>query len=146
MTLSPSMVFPCLVHQQAAVGVAVEGDAQIIPAGDDSPGQGLQMGGAAAVVDVDAVRLRVDEVRLKRERPEQVRRGGAGRAVGAVHQHPQAGQVAVDAAQQMLHIGAVQGVHTVVAAAHGRRPRRPGSFAWFRIRSSTRPSISSESL
>ena len=110
---------PLLVHQQAAVGVAVEGDAQIVPAGNNAPGQGLQMGGAAAVVDVDAVRLRVDEVRLKRKRPEQVRRGGAGRAVGAVHQHPQAGQVAVDAAQQMLHIGAVQGVHTVVAAAHG---------------------------
>lgn len=61
------------VHQQAAVGVAVEGNAQIIAAGDDALGQGLQVGRAAAVVDIDTVGLRMDEVGVEGQRTEQVR-------------------------------------------------------------------------
>ena len=59
----------------------------------------------------------MDEVGMEGQRTEQVRGRGAGGAVGAVHQHPQAGKIAVDAAQQVPDIGALQGVHAVVTAA-----------------------------
>ena len=62
MTLSPSISCAQLVDHQAAVGVAVEGHAHVVPARHDALAEALEVRGAAAVVDVHAVRLAVDEV------------------------------------------------------------------------------------
>ena len=59
-----------LVDGQAAVGVAVERDAKIVPAGFDRVAERFQMRRAAAVIDVDAVRLVVQILRLQREAAE----------------------------------------------------------------------------
>ena len=77
----------------------------------------LQMGGTAAVVDVDAVGVDVDEVRHHRQTLEQVGRRRGGSAVGAVHQHTQPGQVAADGVDQMVHIVVVHLLRAVAAAA-----------------------------
>ena len=58
---------PLLVDHQAPVRVAVEGDAQVVLPRGDHGGQALQIGGAALEVDVHAVGLAVDEVRLDLE-------------------------------------------------------------------------------
>ena len=75
------------------------------------------MGGAAAVVDVHAVRLSVDEICVQGQAVKQIRRCGRGRAVGAVHQHPQARQVAVDAGNQMVDVIPLHLPHPVKALA-----------------------------
>ena len=64
------------IHQQAAVSVAVKGDAQVILPCHHVLAQGLHMGRAAAVIDIDAVGLIEDEVRMQRQLAEQVRRRG----------------------------------------------------------------------
>src|SRR5690606_1444563 len=63
---------PVGVDGQAAVGVTVVGQAEVRPVGDHRGTQRLHVGGAAVVVDVQAVRLGVDRDDV-----------GAGRAVGA---------------------------------------------------------------
>ena len=59
-----------LVDGQAAVGVAVERDAEVIAAGFDRVAERFQMRRAAAVIDVDAVRLVVQILRFQREAAE----------------------------------------------------------------------------
>ena len=92
-----------LVDGQAAVGVAVERDAKIVPAGIDRVAERFQMRRAAAVIDVDAVRLVVQILRLQREAAEQIPRRGRGRAVGAVDEHAQRLKP-VDSRGQMVEI------------------------------------------
>ena len=58
------------IHQQAAVGVAVKGDTQVVLPCHYAPAQGLHMGGAATVIDIDTVRLIEDEVRMQRQLAE----------------------------------------------------------------------------
>ena len=58
------------VDGQAAVRIAVKGNAEVVSALPDSLAQPVQMGRAAAVVDVHAVRLVVQIVRLQRETAE----------------------------------------------------------------------------
>ena len=75
------------------------------------------MGGAAAVVDVHAVGVLVDEVGVGLEPAEQLRRGGAGGAVGAVHQDVEPRQVALNGGGHEIDIVPLQLAHAVVAAA-----------------------------
>ena len=82
-----------LVDRQAAVRVAVKGDAKIIPAVLHRGAQGLKMRRAAALVDVDAVRLVIQILHLQRETAEQIPRRGRGRAVRAVDEHAQGLQI-----------------------------------------------------
>ena len=65
--LVPVDDLPPFVDHEAAVRVAVEGDAQVVLPRGDHGGQALQIGGAALEVDVHAVGLAVDEVRLDLE-------------------------------------------------------------------------------
>ena len=104
---------PPLVDHQAPVRVAVEGDAQVVLPRRDHSGQALQMGGAAAVVDVHTVGLAVDEVRLHLELGEQVRGRGGGGAVGAVDEDPQAAQIVLNGVGQVLDILILQVLHAV---------------------------------
>ena len=96
-------------------------------------------------VDVHPVRVPVDEVRPGLEAAEQLRRGGAGSAVGAVRQDFQPRQIGLDGGGHEVDIVPLQLAHTVVAAAD-----LPGfrSFmgSWERIFSSIRASTLSESL
>ena len=94
-----------LVHRQAAVGVAVEGDADVVAAGLYHGGQAVHVGGAAPLVDVHPVGVGVDHVSAQLgEAVEQPGSGGRGGAVGAVHQDAQAAQSGVDGALQMVDI------------------------------------------
>ena len=108
---------PLLVHQQAAVRVAVKGHADVVAPLHHGGGQVLQVGGAAAAVDVHPVRVPVDEVRPGLEAAEQLRRGGAGGAVGAVHQDFQPRQVRLDGGGHKVDVVPLQLAHPVVAAA-----------------------------
>ena len=84
-----------LVHQEAAVGVAVKGYAHVVSAPDHLLGEVLQMGGTAAVIDVDPIRVPVDEVRMGPETAKELRCRGGGGAIGAVHQDSETGKVAL---------------------------------------------------
>ena len=87
------------VHGQAAVGVPVEREPDVGAVLDDRPLQQPEVGGAAAVVDVQAVGLGADRddvgTRLaQRQRPDL----GRG-AVRAVEHHPDPAERAVDGGQ-----------------------------------------------
>ena len=84
-------------------------------------GEGVEVGGAAAVVDVAPVGLGGDRLDLGAE-PLEDRRGGAvGGAVGAVEHHPcrperssgkaasQRAQVVLEAAVQLAHVARLGG-------------------------------------
>ena len=76
-----------LIHRKAAVGIAVEGEAHVHVVLTDILLQALDVGGAAAGIDVDAVGLGVDDAGLG---PQGVEHGAAdhpGAAVGAVQRH-----------------------------------------------------------
>ena len=72
---------------------------------------------AAVLVDVHAVRIAVDEVRLQVQAVKEHRRRGRGRAVGAVDKHAHAREVAVHARKQVLDIELLHLAHAVEAAA-----------------------------
>ena len=57
---SPSTTVPSAVDREAAVGVAVVRDAEVGAVLDDGGAQRVEVGRAAAVVDVETVRLGVD--------------------------------------------------------------------------------------
>ena len=59
-----------LVDHQAAVGVAVEGHAHVVLPRHDALAEAFEVRGAAAVVDVRAVRLAVDEIGIALEASE----------------------------------------------------------------------------
>ena len=94
-----------LVAGQAAVGVAVKGNAQIVAAGLDHGAQLVQVGGAAAVVDVHAVGVGVDDVGVQLGETVKQPGGSGGRgAVGAVHQNPHARQIRAHGGGQMVDV------------------------------------------
>ena len=71
------------------------------------------MGRAAVVIDIDAVGLAMDEIRFNLQAGKEIRGGGSGGAVGAVHQDPKAGQIISDSALQMLDVLILQVLHAV---------------------------------
>ena len=77
-------VVALVVDGQAAVRVAVEGDADVGPVLDHGRLQRGEVGGAAAVVDVEPVRLGTDHHDLGARRSQRHRRGLGGGAVGTV--------------------------------------------------------------
>ena len=102
------------VDRQHPVAVAVEGEADLGLGAGDALGQRLEVGGAAAGVDVAPVGLDADRLDLGAEALEDRRRGAVGGAVGAVEDDAAAGeveregrlelaQVVVEAAVQLAH-------------------------------------------
>ena len=78
-----------VIDQEDAVGVAVEGDPELGTVLDRRRGDRLEVRGAAVDVDVRAVRLAGDQLRVGAECGEQTRGDRRGRAVGAVHDDAQ---------------------------------------------------------
>ena len=96
---------PPLIHCQAAVCVAVKGDADVIAPSPDHGGQGVHVGGTALFVDVDPVRVGVDDVGAQLgEAVEQAGGGGGGGTIGTVHQDAQAAQGGVDGGLQVVDV------------------------------------------
>ncbi len=113
------------VDGQDPVAVAVEGERHLEAAGAGALDDGIQMGGAAAVVDVAPVGLVGHRLDLGAEAAEDLRRGAEGRAVGAVQQDAptaevQPGEALVQRPQVVLQ-------RAVQAAARARSA--PGSPA-----------------
>ena len=111
------------VDGQHAVAVAVEREARVVAALGDGLRQRVDVGGAAAVVDVAAVGLGGQHVDVRAEPPEQRGRDLVGRAVGAVEQQPLPGQVQGAEARLERRLVAVQ---RHVEAAHAAGPRGLG--------------------
>ena len=105
-----------LVDQQAAVGVSVVSDADIVSVVYHGLLQGFQVGRTAALVDIDAVGHGVHDVGTGLEAGKQLRRRCGRRAVGTVHADPQPGEVVFDCGAQMLDILRAGLLH---AADHG---------------------------
>ena len=105
------------IHQQTTVRITVESDAKLILSRYRHGGKVFKMRGAAAIVDVDAVRVDVDEIRHYRQPLKEIRRRSGSGTVGAVHQNPQSRQVAADGSDQMVDIVRVHFLRTVAAAA-----------------------------
>ena len=80
------------VHGEAAVGVAVVGDAGVGILGDDTLAQTGQVRRATAVVDVQAVGDGVDRHDVRAEAAQRLGGGARGGAVGAVDDHAQPAQ------------------------------------------------------
>ena len=109
------------VDGEDAIAVAVEGEADRRLGAGDRAGELLEVGGAAALVDVAPVRLGADRLDRGAE-PLEDRRGGAeGGAVGAVEQDVTAGeieregglqrpQVVLEAAVQLTDLAGLDGV------------------------------------
>ena len=85
---SPSTTSPVLVDGHAAVGVAVEREADVGAALGHDGGQLDGCGGAAIEVDVGAVGLVEADVDHGAGRGEDRRRDSAAGAVGAIDHHP----------------------------------------------------------
>src|SRR5690606_35348191 len=104
------------VHEQYAVAVDVEGDADIGAGGAHVRGEGLGVGRTDPIVDVGAVRFHADGVHARAQLAQHQRAELVGGAVGAVHGDAHAGQV--EAARHRvlarLHVAA-----DGVAGAHG---------------------------
>ena len=92
------------VHGQAAVGVAVVGHAHVRPDRRDIVLQLLGVGGAAVVVDVEAVRGGVDDDDLGAGGPQRGRTDDGGGAVGGVDDDAQAGQVSGDGVDEVVDV------------------------------------------
>ena len=112
------------VNRQAAVRVAIEGDAQIRLVLDDGLAEVLDVGGAHPVVDVVAVRLRGDDDDLGTRLPQCGRTHDRGRPVCAVDDDGQPGQGPLraglaQAAHQVLR-ELVRGGRVAADAAHLR--------------------------
>ena len=106
-----------LVAGEAAVRVAVKGDAAVKAALDDSLFQIVQMGAAHTGVDVLSVRLHADKGTLCAQTGEQLPGYCCRGTVGAVDADVQAGQVAVDGLIQVVGV-ILDAVGAVGHAAH----------------------------
>ncbi len=84
-----------LVYDRA-IRITVKGNAEIKIARADALLQLTEMGGAAVIVDVDAVRLIETDFRLALDQTHQTLHRCGGGTVCAVHRHAQTGQVALD--------------------------------------------------
>ena len=105
------------IHQQTAISVTIECNAQIVTANHHTLGQRFQMCGAAAVVDVDAIGCHMYKISHQRQHTEELRRRGRGRAVGAVYQNTHTGQIAIDGRIQMMNIVFLHLAHAVITLA-----------------------------
>jgi hypothetical protein len=92
------------VDREDAVTVAVEGEADLGLGGGDPLGQGLDVGGAAAGVDVAAVGLDPERLDLGAEAREDRRRRLEGGAVGAVEDDAAAGEVEPEGLLQLPQV------------------------------------------
>ena len=114
-----------LVQEQAAVGIAVKGNARhdlVVAA--HILGQRLHVGGAAALVDVHAVRRGRQHHRVGAQLPQQRFGADAGRTVRAVHRDLHAVQAAGDGGFQMLDVvahGALPAADLAQVAARNQR-------------------------
>ena len=124
------------VDGQAAVGVAVVRDPGVGAVLDHGGRQRVQVGGAAALVDVQPVRVGADRDDLGAGPAQQAGRELVGGPVRAVHDHPQPGQRrrppcrAGHGGQQVVQVALalVGGVPDPAepALGHARGPGRPG--------------------
>src|SRR6185295_9118695 len=80
------------------------GEPDVVPAGGDHGRDGLEVGRAAAGVDVDPVRLGTVDVDARAEPRQHLRRADHGGAVGAVDGDAQARQVRREAGRQALDV------------------------------------------
>ena len=102
---SPVATAPGVVDGEKAIGVAVEGEAEVGTARHDLGGEGFGVGGTAAVVDVGAVGVVGDGVHLGAEARQHLGRDGRGGAVGAVDHDAHAGEVApLEHLDEMVHV------------------------------------------
>ena len=110
------------VDSEHPVAVAVERDPEIESALADGLLQQREVGGAAAIVDVLAVRRVADRGHLGAEPLERLRRDPGVGAVGAVDAEPQAGEVVAEALEHMVEVALGVDVDPVdrAAAAFGR--------------------------
>ena len=111
-----------VVNGQAAVGVAVVGDAQVRAVVQHGCLQAFKVRGAVAVVDVDAVGLGADDHHLGTGGVEDLRGAAAGSAVGAVQDDLQPVEPVGQGLQQ-VHDVAVLGVREATDPSHVRADR-----------------------
>src|SRR5690606_28262976 len=111
-----------VVDGQAAVGVAVVGDAEGGPVLHDGGLEPVEVGGAAAVVDVQPVRLGTDGDDLGTGPRERLRRDPGGGAVRLVEDDPQAVQPVRQDADEVGDVR-VEALRVVPHAAHARAGR-----------------------
>ena len=95
---------PRVVDGQAAVGVAVEGDAGVGAVRDDGGLQRPEVGRAAPVVDVEAVGVGTDRDDLGPRAAQRHRAGHVGGAVRAVDDDLEAAQRGVEGGQQVRDV------------------------------------------
>ena len=148
MIWSPSTTSPSAVDRQAAVGVAVVGDAQVGAVLDHGRPQRVEVVGAAVVVDVEPVRLGVDRDRPRRRPPG--RRPGRPRQAAPLAQSTTT-LMPVEPVRRRCRPGAARsGRRRRAGRAPGRRRRRSAgrqaAVAFASTAASIRSSISSGSL
>ena len=123
---SPSTTLPVRVHGQAAVGVAVEGEAGVGAVLDDRRAQRLEVGRAAVVVDVEAVGVGVDRDDRRAGVLQGAGTGRVGGALGAVEHdlepHQRVGDRALEVGGVLLDRGVV-GRDPADVATGGPLPR-----------------------
>lgn len=93
-----------LVDAEAAVGVAIVRDAEVRAVLEDSLLQGLEMRRAAAVVDVRAIRQRVDDLDIGTEAAQDFRHRLVGRTVGAVEHDLDAVEALLAGREHEFHV------------------------------------------
>ena len=125
------------VDREHAVAVAVEGEADLGLGGGDPLGERLDVGGAAAGVDVAPVGLDPDRLDLGAEALEDRRRGPVGGAVGAVEDDPAAGEVEREGGLELAQVVVEAAVQLAHAAGARRRPARSSISASIRASSSS---------
>ena len=137
-----------VVDGDQPVGVAVEGQPGVGPFGHDREPEVLRMGGAAAIVDVAAIGVVVDDDDVGAEALERGRRHLAGGAVGAVEHEGEAVEaVAGQDAGEVLDValaGAAAVGRPSPTSSPGGPPAAPASTA--SSSASTASSTSSGSL
>ena len=83
---------PTFVHEDRAIAVAVEGDAEPEASVDDSSDQLVRVCGSAVEVDVPPIGSVADERYVEPELTKQTRGHTGRRAVGAIHRHARSRQ------------------------------------------------------
>ena len=102
---------PLFVYSQAAVCVAVKGHAAVQPVVHHVFCQLIKVGGAAALVDIAAVRIRADEAARRAQTRKQQPGCFTGRSVGTVDGDIQPRQVCADRLCQIIDIIRQSRVH-----------------------------------
>ena len=92
------------VDGQHSVAVAVEGQAQVVVAGAYGFAQAVHVRGAAAGVDVHAVRRGAQDVHLRAAGAQAARPGDVSGAVGAVHRQSNAAQIKAQPPDQIVDV------------------------------------------